>query len=115
MPISPTGPVSLPLENLRILLAGCPGFRTWVGAANATEARTRILLVEMTAPADPQGYTAAELAAMRPFAVIDEHQLEDDRPGGDAWVWDRVGLPAFVASQAGGREVNVHLYPAPDE
>ena len=41
MPVTPTGPVSLPLENLRVLLANCASWQSWVGAANATDAYVR--------------------------------------------------------------------------
>ena len=45
MAVTPSGPLSLPLDNLRTLLANCPSFQTWVGAADAAEALAAISLV----------------------------------------------------------------------
>lgn len=99
MPVTPTGPISLPLENLKALLANCAAFRSWVGAADVAAARERIHLCGLPAPAAVGGaYGLDELESLRPFAVIDEFAFEDNRPGGDAWVSQRVALGAFVES-----------------
>lgn len=99
MPVAASGPVSLPLENLKVLLANCAAFRAWVGAADVTAARARIWLVDVPPPAAAgRSYTAAELSAKRPLAIIDEFEFEDGRPGGDAWGSQRVALGGFVES-----------------
>jgi len=57
--VSATGPLSLPLENLRTLLANSATFKTWVGAADVTAAKDRIYLAGVAGTA----YT-------RPYAVV---------------------------------------------
>jgi len=64
MALSASGPLSLPLENLRALLAASSNFQSWVGAANAEEAKASIHLV------------AVEGTPSRPFALIAQ---------GDSW------------------------------
>ena len=59
MSVTPSGSISLPLENLAVLLAACPAFQAWVNAPNAQRARNSIYLV-----ARPAG------SAVRPFALI---------------------------------------------
>jgi len=72
MPVSPTGPISLPLSHLRLLVADCTAFRTWVGAANQAAALAKIHLCELPAPAAPgSGYTTTELQTLRPCAIVD--------------------------------------------
>lgn len=95
MPIEPTGPLSLPLANLRTLVAACPAFQSWVGAADPGAAEERIHLVDFEPPAG-RNYTVEELDTLRPYAVVDEFAFPDDRPGGDAWVSVRHGSGAFV-------------------
>ena len=98
MAIEPTGPVSLPLENLRLLVAACPAFQAWAGDATAEAAKAHVHLVDLPPAEDAGGYTRAELAELMPLAVVDEFALDGDRPGGDAWSSDRNGLGAFVDS-----------------
>jgi len=45
MAVTPSGPLSLPLDNLRTLLANCQSFQEWVGADDAAEALAFISLV----------------------------------------------------------------------
>lgn len=64
---TPTGPISLAQQRARIMLADCATFRSWVGAANQTEALASIHLKSMaTVPA-----TAAAWIAARPLCVVD--------------------------------------------
>lgn len=98
MPIEASGPVSLPLENLRVLLSNCEAFREWTGDDTAEAAREHVHLVDLPRPADRGGYTPEELAELRPFAVIDEFALDDGRPGADAWATERDALGGFVDS-----------------
>jgi hypothetical protein len=71
MPVDPTGPLSLPLANLRTMVADCAAFQDWVEAANATEALDSIFLVGLPAPLNGHEYTRAELEGLRPCCVID--------------------------------------------
>ena len=59
MSVTPTGPLSKPLNRLRTLLSESATWQTWTGSADATEALEHIYLVE----ADPDEVT-------RPFAVV---------------------------------------------
>jgi len=50
MPLTATGAFSLPLANLKTLLANCAAFQTWTGTADAAAAAARIdLFAEQTA------------------------------------------------------------------
>lgn len=71
MPVTPTGSLSLPLGALRTMLSNCAAFRTWVGAANPTEALESIFLVGLPGPENGEAYTPSELEELRPCAVID--------------------------------------------
>ena len=59
MAVAATGPISLPLANLRALIAASSSFQTWVGAASAAEALASIYQVGV----DKGDYT-------RPFALV---------------------------------------------
>ena len=59
MAVVASGWLSLALENLRTLLAACPSFQTWVGAADAAAAKARIHRVSKAGPT-------------RPFALVDQ-------------------------------------------
>lgn len=71
MPVVGTGELSIPLENLRALLAHSAAFRTWVGAADAAAAKDRIHLVDLPPPEDGREFTLEELRGLRPLAQID--------------------------------------------
>lgn len=49
-------------------LANCWGFQQWAGAANATAAAARIYREGLPRPVET--YDAAQLAALRPYAII---------------------------------------------
>lgn len=70
MPVTPTGPLSEPLEYLRASLAASATFQTLVGAANATEALDAIYYHAPPPPADGSEYTPEYLSAFRPCAVV---------------------------------------------
>lgn len=71
MPTTPEGPISVPLAAVEDLLAASTAFQGWVGAANATAAKSRIHVIGLPSPAaNRPSYTADELNAMRPFAVL---------------------------------------------
>ena len=71
MPISPSGPLSMPLENLRAMLAHCAQWRSWIGISSVTEAKTRIYLVDIPPAPNGGNYTVDDLERMRPLARID--------------------------------------------
>lgn len=67
---APVGAITTVEAMLGGTLSNCAAFQTFVGAADAAEALLRIHYAALPAPADGQQYTAAELAALRPFALI---------------------------------------------
>jgi hypothetical protein len=97
MPVTASGIVSLPLENLRILVANCDAFQTWTESADVATAKTRLHLIAPLAE-DGRKFTAEELASLRPFAVIDEWRAPGGRQGGGSWVMDRHALGGYTPS-----------------
>lgn len=69
MPVTPTGPLSGPLEHARTLLANCPTWQAWTATANPSAAAAKVHLVGQEAPSG--GWTKANLQAARPWAIID--------------------------------------------
>jgi hypothetical protein len=79
------------MECLRVLLANCASWQTWTGSANATAAKTRIHLHDITPPAAAgESYTEAELATLRPLARIDDWMPERGY-GDQPWLSRRMG------------------------
>jgi hypothetical protein len=70
MPVTPTGPLSLPLSSARDLIAAATAWQSWVEAADATEAAASVWLLALT-DAEGRTYTEAEISALRPFALLD--------------------------------------------
>lgn len=73
----PVGSLPLWIDHLRQSLADSAAFRTWVGAANQAEALEHIHWDALPPPTDDaEEYTAAALAAYRPYALLglDEEQ-----------------------------------------
>jgi hypothetical protein len=77
MPVSPANILSLPLAHLRTLIAACPAFQAWTGAANAAAAAARIHLVNL-----PEGDLT------RPFALIGY---------GEKWKYTKIADISFQA------------------
>jgi len=75
MAVSPTGPLSLPLGHLKMLLAASSTFANWIGSSH-------VRFVEVT---------AAEDKDLRPWALIDQ--------GSD---WERTKFAADAARLRGG-------------
>lgn len=65
-----TGSLSLSKENLRITLADCATFRTWVGATTAAQALNRIHHEGLPPRTSGEEYTIEELNALRPYALL---------------------------------------------
>jgi hypothetical protein len=63
-----TGPLSLPLTNMRTLLANCSAWQTWTGAASAAEALEHIHLLAVDQPREDD--EDRPWSSIRPFAVI---------------------------------------------
>lgn len=61
MPVTPTGPLSLPLHYLRQTLADAPAFRTWVGASGGGAQAAALARI----------HPVAAYAFTMPFAVVD--------------------------------------------
>ncbi len=96
MPVTPTGPLSLPMESLRVLLANVEAFQTWTGEDDATGAKTRIHLVDLpAAESDDGGYSIEELQALRPGAVIDLWSPERGF-GDEPWAATRFAESAYI-------------------
>lgn len=71
MPVTPTGPLSLPLYRLREMLAASTAFQTLTGTANASAARARVHYMHTPAPTNGREFSAAEYTASWPMVVID--------------------------------------------
>jgi len=56
MALSPSGFISLALDGLRDMLASLSAFQSWVGAADAAEAKTRIHIYGVDADNDTMPY-----------------------------------------------------------
>jgi hypothetical protein len=96
MPVTASGPISLPLEYGRILVANCAAFRSWGGASSVAKAMERIHLVDVPPPEGGGSYSIDELEALRPYVTIDQFALPGSRQGGDGWMSVRRGQGAFV-------------------
>ena len=97
MPITPSGVLSLKLDQLRTLVAACPSWRQWSKTDDADHARAKIHLVDLPPAEGRQGYTAEDLGALRPLVRIDEFEM-DDRPGGGGFILERTAHGMFVPS-----------------
>lgn len=60
MPVEPTGVEGIPYKKLRDMISESAAFRTWVGAANVTEALDRIHYHGFKAP----------VTKLRPYALV---------------------------------------------
>ncbi len=67
MALSAAGAITLPLENLRTLIANCTAFQTWTGTADAAEAKTRIELFAATCSTLTLPAAAIDFAAPNNF------------------------------------------------
>ena len=107
------GPISTAQDLLRVTLADCAEFRSWVGAGGGdiqTQARNRIHDEELP-PKKVGVYKVAELQALRPFALIDttsyrsEHAATGDHhePVGSGTLEVRLeqDVPAAIKNNAG--------------
>lgn len=77
-------------ELMRTTLANSQAFQSLVGAANATEALTRVYGDQLPKPAVGTEHTLAELVALRPYAIVfipSHHgwQIERDASGDSCW------------------------------
>jgi hypothetical protein len=65
------GGITLAEENLRLTLADCARFRTWTTASDQAKALARIYIDSLpNPPNDADSYSADELVALRPFAIV---------------------------------------------
>jgi hypothetical protein len=64
------GSISLAQESLRTMLADCPAFRALCGAADRGAALAHIYHEGLPPPANGSEHTAAEHAALRPWAIV---------------------------------------------
>lgn len=67
---TPTGALSLAQKYAADSLAACAEWQSWVGAANATQAASRIYQDALPPPRFGNDYTRDELESYRPFALI---------------------------------------------
>ncbi len=74
---APSGPVSEAIELLRQTLGASDTFRTLVGAANQTEAEASIHKGALPKPVSgAYSHSLAELATLRPYAILFEQPEE---------------------------------------
>lgn len=65
------GTISIAEEALRLALADCAEFRTWVSAADRAAALESIYIDGLPEPAgDADVHTLAEIQALRPYAIV---------------------------------------------
>lgn len=96
--VVPAGILSLPLSRLRNMLADCPAWRTWCGAANAAAALEFISIVDRE-------------NASGTFAIVDlpdEFESQMEAAGAQNLLYDRGSLmlivQADVPAEYAGRE-----------
>lgn len=70
MSVTPEGYVSTSQEQLRVVLSECANVRTFLGAADATEALTRIYHDALPPPDHAGEHTLEELQRLRPYVLI---------------------------------------------
>lgn len=94
---TPTGIFSLPVANMRALVAACHSWQQWTGTNSAAEAANRVYLFDIPAPARGDGaeYDEQELGAKRPFCRVAYFELVAS-PGGNAWQYDRVAEQTYA-------------------
>jgi len=96
MPVTPTGILSEPLATLRLLVAACPAFQAWVGAASESEALDRVHL--LVTPENPP----------HPLALIDFGDVARERQavttGGKWKMRSGSDLLLWFRSEASGDE-----------
>lgn len=97
MPVAPSGPISLMLDNLRNLVAASATFQAWTQTANATLAKAFTYPIDLPAQEGQTDFTAAQLAEMRPLAIVDLFRLPG-RSGLEAYSSDRTAEGAFTDS-----------------
>lgn len=108
MPLdAPVGGISLSEDYLRTTLANCARFRTWCGAIDVPAALARIYPCGLPEPAAspngeiPESYTAAQLTALRPFALLWADEQAGWRTGRVASeAWDEAGQLYIAFEQA---------------
>ena len=103
MPLSPTGPISLALENYRDLLKQSATWQAWVGATTGTTeeketaAKASTYLVDLPVPEAgiERAYTRDELSQLRPFSIVDTY----DDPSEPSLVATQYSQDMFHATQ----------------
>lgn len=94
---APAGSISLAKQHLKLALADCSAFRTWCGAADQAAALGHIYLEGLPKPpANQKAFTAEQLAAYRPYAIV-----YTDAKNGFNLAFDAFGAHAEYA--AGGK------------
>lgn len=99
MPITPSGELAIPLENMRVLLAHCAAFQAWVNdPGDAAKAKGHVYPVDLPPPTDEDGqYTIDELRLLRPLAVVDTFVAQRGW-GEQPWRTDRIADGAYADS-----------------
>ena len=77
MTVSPDGPLSLPLQAARELLAASTEFRTWTGTATEAAALDRVWVLQ-TPDFDPRS-TDRETVSPSPLAIVDYSSFVRER------------------------------------
>ena len=112
---TPAGIISLPIQNLRVSVADCDAFRTWVGASGddaQEQARARIHNTALPPPDGGGEYTLNEMKGLRPYAIIG--MAPDDRQPGFQMSIDSVGAAGFDY-ELSGRLAMLFEQDVPDE
>jgi hypothetical protein len=108
MPLdAPEGGISYSEDYLRTTLANCARFRTWAGVADVPAALAKIFPCGVPEPdalpngSIPDSYTADQLTALRPFALLWADENNGWRTGRVATeAWDEAGQLFIALEQA---------------
>lgn len=84
MPTSPAHSISLAKQYLKAALAASATFQAWTGSADSAEAAARIYREALPRPDSAREYTAAELSALRPYAIVGTLGYRSDADAGGA-------------------------------
>jgi hypothetical protein len=78
MTVTATGILSLPLDNVRNMVAASPAFQAWVGVTNSTDALSSVFIIATDASGT---YPNPVSVIPRPFALINLDYVKRDLRG----------------------------------
>lgn len=93
MAVAPTGPLSLPIDAVRQMIAGSVAFQAWTSSATVTAALERVHITETDVTSD-------NLPAM-PYALVDYSGWQQDKYGvtPGSWIQAESSVTVFFRAQ----------------